>query len=502
MTTVNPIKKLAGQTLVYGLGTILPRFLNYLLTPLLTYIFQKPVEYGVNSEIYAYIAFLNVIFTYGMETAFFNFSSKHENKMAVYNTALSSILISSCCFSLLLFLFSKPIADWLNYPDKLNYIYWTILIIATDAIMAIPFARLRLSNKATQFALIKSGNVFVNISLHVFFFVFCKNAYENNENNMLASFYNPQIGIGYSFLSNLLANLFSLLLLAPQFKDFRISINYELLKKMLGYAWPLLILGLAGMVNETFDRIILKKLLPPDVGQHAQGVYGACYKIAILMTVFIQAFRYAAEPFFFNQAKEKDSKKVYAFVMKVFVIFCSFLFLATMMNLPWLKYFVSAPYWEGLSVVPVLLIANLFLGVYFNLSIWYKLTGQTKYGAIITIIGAVITLIINFAFVPVYGYHASAWATLAAYGSMVIISYILGQKHYPVKYNIRAISFFFALALTLYFFSYLWQGLENKYLRLILNNLLVALFAFLFYKLDFSNLKKFKQQTGDNSQSN
>jgi O-antigen/teichoic acid export membrane protein len=217
------------------------------------------------------------------------------------------------------------------------------------------------------------------------------------------------------------------------------------------------------------------------------------------MTVFIQAFRYAAEPFFFNNAKEKDANKVNAFVMKVFVIFCSFLFLATMMNLPILKYFVSAPYWEGLGVVPILLLANLFLGVYFNLSIWYKLTGQTKYGAIITLIGAVITLAINLVFVPTHSYMASAWATLAAYGSMAVISYFLGQKHYPIKYNIRAMAVFLILALGLYFLSFLWQGLDNKYLRLILNNLLVVLFVFLFYKLDFSNLKKFKNQTSDNS---
>lgn len=495
----NPIKKLAGQTVIYGLGTILPRFLNYLLTPLLTYIFQKPVDYGVNSEMYAYIAFLNVIFTYGMETAFFNFASKRDDKTEVYNTALGSLIISSVGFSVLMFLFAHPIANWLEYPDKISYIYWTILIIATDAIMAIPFAKLRLNNKALNFALIKAGNVVVNISLHIFFFVFCKNAYENGEASTLASFYNPQIGIGYSFLANLIANLFSLLFLAPQFKDFKFSINTSLWKEMFNYAWPLLILGLAGMVNETFDRIILKKLLPDDIGQHAQGVYGACYKISILMTVFIQAFRYAAEPFFFNNAKEKDSNKVNAFVMKVFVIFCSFLFLATMMNLPILKYFVSAPYWEGLAVVPILLLANLFLGVYFNLSIWYKLTGQTKYGAIITVIGAAITLVINLIFVPMHSYMASAWATLAAYGSMAIVSYFLGQKHYPIKYNVRAMGFFFALAVSLYFLSFLWQGLDNKYLRLILNNLLVVLFVFLFYKLDFSNLKKFKNQTSANS---
>jgi O-antigen/teichoic acid export membrane protein len=498
----NPIKKLAGQTVIYGLGTILPRFLNYLLTPLLTYIFQKPVDYGINSEMYAYIGFLNVIFTYGMETAFFNFSSKRENKDEIYNTALTSLLFSSIGFSLLMFIFSGQIANWLEYPEKLNYIHWTILIIATDAIMAIPFAKLRLSNNALRFAIIKGINVLVNISLHVFFFVICKNAFENNESGTLASLYNPEVGIGYSFLSNLIANLISLLLLSPQFNGFKITLNKTLWLEMFSYAWPLLILGLAGMVNEVFDRILIKKLLPDDVGQHAQGVYGACYKISILMTVFIQAFRYAAEPFFFNSSKDKDSKKVYAFVMKVFVIFCSFLFLGTMMNLPVLKYFVSQPYWEGLSVVPVLLMANLFLGVYYNLSIWYKLTGQTKYGASITVVGAIITLAINIAFVPVFSYMASAWATLAAYGTMMVISYFLGQKHYPIKYNVRAMSVFFIAAIGLYFASFLWQDLENKYLKLLLNNLLVVLFVFFFYKLEFSNLKKFKTSSGANDQNN
>ncbi len=499
----NPLKKLAGQTVIYGLGTILPRFLNFLLTPLLTYIFQKPVEFGVNSEIFAYIAFLNVIFTYGMETAFFNFSTKKEDKESVYNTALTSLIISSVGFGVILFVFAQPIANWLQYPDKLKYIYWTIMILATDAIMAIPFARLRINNKAINFALLKALNVFVNVGLHVFFFVLCKNAYEQNEPGTLASLYDPQIGIGYSFLAGVIANFVTLIFLAPQFKFFRFAFDKVLWKEMFSYSWPLLILGLAGMVNETFDRIILKKLLPGYEGQYAQGIYGACYKIAMLMTIFRLAFSYAAEPFFFNSAKDKDSKKIYAFVMKAFVIFCSFIFLVTMMNLTIIKRLIISPnYWEGLAVVPILLLANLFIGVYYNLSIWYKLTGQTKFGATITIIGAAITLIINFAFIPKFGYMACAWATFAAYGAMMVISYIIGQKYYPVKYNVRAISVFFALAVGLYFLSLVWQGLDNKYLKLILNNLLVVLFVFFFYKLEFSNLKNFNKSTGANDQIN
>lgn len=498
----NPLKKLAGQTVIYGLGTILPRFLNFLLTPLLTYIFTRPVEFGVNSELFSYIAFFNVIFTYGMETAFFNFSNKIEDKDRVYNTAVTSLIVSSAGFSLILFALSQPIANWLDYPDKLKYIYWTIGILATDAIMAIPFARMRINNKPKQFALLKSLNVVINVGLHVFFFVFAKNAYENNEPGALASFYDPEIGIGYSFLSMLIANAVSLLSLGPQFKFFRFAFDKELWKDMFRYAWPLLILGLAGMVNEVFDRLIIKHLLPKDIGQSEQGIYGACYKVAMLMTIFRQAFQYAAEPFFFNNAKEKDSKRTYAFVMKAFVIFCCFIFLFTMMNLPVIKHLIISPnYFVGLGVVPILLIANLFVGVYFNLSIWYKLTGQTKFGAIITIIGAAITLIINFVFIPKFSYMACAWATFAAYGSMMVISYFIGQKYYPVKYNIRAISVFFFIAVGFYFLSFVWQGLDNKYLKLILNNLLVVLFVFLFYKLEFSNLKKFKT-SGANDQDN
>jgi O-antigen/teichoic acid export membrane protein len=260
---------------------------------------------------------------------------------------------------------------------------------------------------------------------------------------------------------------------------------------MLSYAWPLLILGLAGMVNETLDRIILKKLMAdkPEA-QVAQGIYGACYKIAILMTIFIQAFRFAAEPFFFGKAKDKDSKKTYALVMKYFIIFCLFLLLATLMNLEWIKYFIGPSYWSGLKVVPVLLLANLCLGIVYNLSIWYKLGGQTKFGAFIAIVGALITIVINVIFVPAFSYVACAWATLAAYAGMMILSYVLGQKYYPIKYNVRAVAVYTALSLGLYFISFVYGGLESIVVKVILNNLLVIIFAWLVYKLEFPNIKK------------
>jgi O-antigen/teichoic acid export membrane protein len=487
------IKKLAGQTVIYGLGTIVPRFLNYLLTPLLTYGFTA-AEYGINSELYAYISFLNVIFTYGMETTFFNFSSKLENKEEVYNTALISLILSSVFFSLLFLIFAGSIADGLSTPNSIylpQFIIWSVLIVASDAITAIPFAKLRLENKALKFSVLKLSNVVINFGLTIFFLKICKSSYDNGETNFMASLYNPEIGIGYAFLANLLANCFTLILLSKQFAGLKFSLNIELLKKMLLYAWPLIILGLAGMINETLDRIILKKLIvDKSEAQIAQGVYGACYKIAILMTIFIQAFRFAAEPFFFNKAKEKDSTKSYALVMKYFVIFCLFLFLATTLNLDWIKLFIGPNFRSGLNVVPILLMANLSLGVVYNLAIWYKLNGQTKYGAIIAIVGAIITIVVNVIFVPHYSYVASAWATLAAYSGMMVLSYILGQKYFPIKYNIKAITVYTLIALGFYFISLTYNGMENVILKVILNNLFVAFFVFILYKLEFSNIKK------------
>ncbi|MCU0360879.1 MAG: oligosaccharide flippase family protein [Bacteroidia bacterium] len=489
----NPLKKLAGQTVIYGLGTILPRLINYLLTPLLTYIFT-PAEYGINSELYALISFLNVVFTYGMETTFFNFNSKLENKTTVYNTALVSVLLSTAVFTLLLVLFSGQIAEGLSTPGTVylpQFIIWCVLIIASDALLAIPFAKLRAENKALEFSLMKLGNVVVNFGLTYFLLVMCRESFEQGETGFKASLYNPDIGIGYAFLANLIANLLSLLALSRMYFGLNFNIDFALLKDMLFYAWPLLILGLAGMVNETLDRIILKKLMPDkEEAQIAQGIYGACYKIAILMTIFIQAFRYAAEPFFFSKAKEKDSKQTYAIVMKYFVIFCLFLFLGTMLNLDWIQYFIGEEFRAGLHVVPILLGANLCLGIVYNLSIWYKLSGKTRFGAIISITGAAITILLNILFVPKFGYTASAWATLAAYAGMMLFSYFLGQKYFPIKYNFRALFVYTLIALGLYLLSSLFTGLESFYLRQLLNNLLILLFAFIIYKLELNTIKK------------
>ena len=496
----NPLKKLASQTAIYGLGSILPRFINYAFSFVLTYIFKEPAQLAPNAEFFAYISFFNILFLYGMETAFFNFYSKaaESDKDKVYSTALISILISTAVFTLFIISFSERISWLIKNPEHPNYVVWCILIVASDAVMQIPFARLRQKNKAKKFAGIKFITVILTIALNIFFFIFCKREFENGDESILAKLYHPEIGIGYAFISQLMANLISIFLLSKEFKGFRYVFDFTLWKNMFFYAWPLIILGLAGMVNETFDRIVLKYILPMDEGSYQIGVYSNCYKIAMLMSIFIQAFKFAAEPFFFNNSNEKNSKKLNAIVMKYFIIFCLFLFLGTMMNLPWIQFAISEKYRTGLVVVPILLLANLFLGVYFNLSIWYKLTGQTKFGAIITIIGAIITLSVNYFYIPKFGYVACAWATLASYGLMMILSYLLGQKYYPIKYNLRSIFVFTFLALGLYFISITYSQLDSIIIKVILNNLLFSFFAFAFYKLEFENIKNIKYTEHEN----
>ena len=489
----NSLKSLAGQTVVYGLGTILPRLLNYIITPILSYTYS-PAAFGINTELFSYIAFLNIIFIYGMETTFFNFNARDVNKDDVYNTAFSSLILSTIVLTLPFLLLAAPISDFMSTPNARYlplYIIWSILIIASDTFAAIPYAKMRSENKPLKFSMLKLTNILINFALTMFFIKVCKDAFDKGEQNLFASLYNPEIGIGYVFLSTLIANVISLLLLAKQFAKLRFSFNRDLLKQMLTYAWPLIILGLAGNINDTADRIMIKWLMEDKAeAQNAQGVYGACYKIAVLMNIFIQAFRFAAEPFFFNKSKDKDSKKMYALVMKYFTIFCLLLFLGTVLNLDWIQYLVDKEYRVGMKVVPLLLLAYLCYGIMVNLSIWFKLSGQTRFGAMISVLGALITIGVNFAFVPKYSYMACAWATLLAYFVMMVISYILGQKYYPIKYNIRAISFYLGTSLLLYGLSFTYMNATSTSVRLLLNNLLLLVFVWIIVKMELGNIKK------------
>lgn len=447
---MNPLKKLAGQTAIYGLPTIVGRLLNYLLVPLYTRAFI-PAEYGVVTEMYAYVAFLFVILTYGMETAFFRFASRQEGSSPVFGTAMVSLLTTSSVFALAGMYFSGGIATWMGYPSNPEYIRWFVLILAADAVSSIPYANLRLQNRPLRFAFIKIANIATNIGFNLFFIVLCPyllSRYGNTPaGSLISGIYNPETGVGYIFISNLIASLVTLALLLPDILKGEYRIDLKVLRSMLIYAWPLLIFGLAGIVNETFDRIILKHLLPPGSDSMAQlGIYGACYKISILMTLFIQTYRYAAEPFFFDQSKEKNAKETYARMMHFFILVCLFIFLGIMLFLDVVMLFVGPEYRSGAPVVPVLLLANLFLGIFYNLSVWFKLTDKTAHGAAISLAGAAITLILNFILIPVMGYMGAAWATFACYAAMMILSYFMGQKYYPVNYNLKGALAYTALA--------------------------------------------------------
>ncbi len=422
-----------------------------------------------------------------METALFNFSVKSENKEKVYSTILSAVTITSCLFILFLWFFSQSIANAIRYPNHPEYIIWFALILGMDAVSSIAFAKLREQNKAKTFAGIKTLNIVVNIFFNLFFIVYCKKVYDSNPGSWVNSIYSPQIGIGYIFISNVIASAVTLLVQLPSVVRTKFKMDISLLKNILPYALPLLFAGLAGMTNETMDRILLKYLLPSDIALEQVGIYGACYKISIIMTMFIQTFRFAAEPFFFSHSQETDAKKVYARVMDYFTIICMIIFLGTMLNISWIQYFVGKDFRDGLDVVPILLIANFCLGVFFNLSIWYKLTSQTKWGAYLTIFGAIVTLIGNFVFIPKFGYMASAWATLVCYGAMMLISFIIGNKYYPVNYDLKRFIGYVILALVLYFASVHFE-IRSDIINLIAKNSLLAFFMIIVFIFERKNL--------------
>ena len=448
---------LAGQTAVYGMGTIVPRLLNYLLlTPFYTRVFQQG-EYGMVTELYAYVAFLMVLLTYGMETSFFRFadSSKGEGtENKVYTTALTALLFTSGFFILLMGLFYRDVAGWIEYSANPEYIILFSLIVGIDAFAALPFARLRQQNRALRFASIKVVNVLVNIGFNLFFLVVCPRWLAAHPEGWLSGIYDPGFGVGYAFLANLIATLVTFLLLIPDFTGLRWAFDISLLKKMLRYALPLLIVGLAGMVNEVSDKLLLKHLLPnPDTALAQLGVYGANYKLAVLMTLFIQMFRYAAEPFFFSQARELKARETYALVMKYFILFGWLIFLGVMLFLDVVKFFIGPDFRDGLHIVPIVLLANLFLGVFYNLSVWYKLNDLTRYGALLAVLGSLITLGMLFTLIPLIGYRGAAWAHFACYGTMMVLSYFWGKKHYPIPYDLRGIGFYSLLALGIYALS-------------------------------------------------
>ena len=464
------------------MSSIVARFLNYLLVPLHTAVFV-PQQYGIITEMYAYVAFLIILLTYGMETAFFRFSTKEgQDPKTVFSTVLTSLTSSTSLFILMAIAFAQPIADWLMYPDNKEYVVWFAIIVGLDAISSIPLARLRSENRPKLFAGVNIANVAVNVALNLFFLKYCLPLVKSGGSNWLTdTFYDPNTGVGYVFIANLIASIVKFLLLGPSmYRGFK-KPEFQLLKPMLIYSLPLLVAGLAGMMNEMFDRVMLKRLLYPILGEDQAmfqlGVYGACYKLSIIITLMIQAFRYAAEPFFFSQEKQAGSKELYAKIMTYFVWVLAGTFLFVMLYIDLFKYFIpNEDYWVGLEVVPILLMANIFLGIYYNQSVWYKLTDKTSFGAGLAIFGAIITLVLNLIFIPKYGYIASAWATFACYGSMMVVSYVLGRKYYPVPYDLLKIGMMIGAAVLLYWGSVVLRISEMQY-GVVLNLLFLLGYA-------------------------
>ena len=476
------LKKLAGETASYGISTILGRSLNFLLVAVHTLAFM-PQEMGINVKLYGYVAIANIIYTYGMETAFFRFAP--ENKTKYYNIIQSSIIVSSIFFSAILIIFASPIIAYLGYPGKETFLIWLALIIAIDAITAIPFARLRLEKKTKRFVKARIINILINIFLNVLFLLMFKKIAEGDYfislQPIAQKLYNPKIGAGYIFLANLIANATFFYFLRPEFRDFKFQFDKQEFKKLWIYAYPLMIMMVASTYNLVFDRLLLEKFLPEGFypnrsSQEALGIYGSVYKLSIFMSLATQAFRYAAEPFFLSKTGDKNSPETLADVTKWFLITCIFIWLGVSLNLDILQrlFLGQKIYWEGIAVVPVLLLANLFLGIYYNISVWFKLNNKTYFGTLITFIGLAITIIANIILIPRIGYMGCAVAFLISCFSMTALCYLLGQRYYPVPYKIEsALGYIISAGLLIYCvmqiqFGSLWLSIPYHAILLLL----------------------------------
>ena len=476
------LKKLASETASYGISTILGRSLNFLLVPIHTAAFL-PSELAVNISFYSYIAVANILYTYGMETAFFRFAA--ENKVKYYNIIQSAILMSSLFFSLILIIFASPISAYLGYVGKETFLIWIALILMIDAITAIPFARLRLEKQTKKFVFVKTINILINVFFNVIFLLVIKKIadgdYFTSLQALAKNLYSPTIGAGYIFLANLLANTTFIYFLRKELFDFKFQINIPEFKKLLLFSYPIMLMVLASTFNLLFDRLLLVRLLPEGfypnrTAQEALGIYGNVYKLSIFMSLATQAFRYAAEPFFLSKTDDKQSPETLANVTKWFLITCIFIWLGVSLNLDLLKvnFLKNKIYWEGIAIVPILLLANLFLGIYYNMSVWFKLNKKTYFGTLITLIGLIITVLLNIILIPKMGYVGCAIAFLISCFSMTALCYFLGQRYYPVPYKIgSAMGYIISAGLLIYCvmqiqFSSLWVSVPYHLLLLAL----------------------------------
>ncbi len=480
--TNNRLGSLAKQTAIYGVSSIVGRFLNYLLVPIHTHrMAAESGGYGIVTNLYAYTALLLVILTFGMETTFFRFANKEDvNPDKAFSTAGLSVGFVSMLFLILVSVFLRPIAGALDYASHPEFVEIIAIIVAFDAFQSILFARLRYENRPLKFMTLKLSFIVLSLLLNLFIFYlapYLKELYPS-----MMGWYHTSYQVGYIFIANLICTTLVNLGFIKEIKKLRFGIDRDMLKKMLVYTWPILLMGLAGILNQVADKIVFKKIVPGIEGERQLGIYGACVKIAMIMAMITQAFRYAYEPFVFGGKRDNADKQSQATVMKYFIIFTLLAFLAVVMYMPLLQYLVGADYREGLRVVPIVMMAEVFMGIYFNLSFWYKLNDRTWWGAVFSGIGCVVLLAINFIFVPKYSYMACAWGGFAGYGTCMVLSYFVGQKKAPIPYDLKSAFMYFALAVALFFIQKQIH-IESTIWTLVVNTgLLLVFFAFVCWR--------------------
>ncbi len=482
------LKSLAKDTAIYGLSSIVGRFLNYLLVPLYTATLSAASGgYGVITNVYAYTALLLVILTYGMETTFFRFANKEgEDPQRVYSTALMAVGFTSLVFIVLVLTFISPISAAMGYAEHPSYVWVMAVTVALDAFQCIPFAYLRYKKRPVKFAALKLANIIMSIALNLVFFLALPAWYESTGGEgFVSKIYSPEVGVGYAFYINLFCSGALMFLLVKELTGFKYVFDRALLRRMLSYSWPILVLGIAGILNQTADKILFPYIYK-GADAHAQlGIYGAASKIAMIMAMITQAFRYAYEPFVFGKAKDKDNRETYAKAMKYFVVFTLLAFLAVIGYMDLLKYLIGSDYWEGLKVVPIVMAAEIMMGVYFNLSFWYKLIDKTIWGAWFSGAGCLVLVIVNVVFVPRYGYMACAWAGFAGYGTAMLLSYFVGQRHYPINYPVKDMAMYVVVALILCFAMRWANSSLPVWGALSANTVLLLAFAAMIVKRDF-----------------
>lgn len=453
-------KNLFKQTAIYGLATVVPRMFSFFLVPLYTELLPK-AEYGQVNIIFAYLIFFNVILAYGMETSFFRFYNTEDDKKTVVETSTVSIFWTTLLFLAIALLFRTSVSEFLDLD--VQYITYVIWILALDALVIIPFSKLRARQKPMFYAAIKIGNVAVNLGLNLFFLIYLPEIARENPDSFISSLYFEDFQVGYIFVSNIVASLLTLLVLLPNYLHVKWHFDFQLWKKMMRYGFPIMIAGIAFAINDQFDKILLKYLLPPATAEEQVGIYSACYKLGLFMVLFRTAYTLGIEPFFFSHASNENASQTYATITKYFVIFGSLMTLGVIVFADVLKLIMirDSSFWDAMGVVPLIILANFFLGIYTNLSVWYKLTNQTHIGAYISIVGAIITLVLNYLLIPSIGYYGSAIATIAAYGSMMLISYTLGNKYYPIPYDKKKIGAY--LGISILFSSVYFYGFRENY---------------------------------------